>query len=51
MNKIMAYSDTGKPGEADPIETHVYLQTSESDGTAREMFDISEKTVLTGTYN
>lgn len=35
---------TGKPGEADPIETHVYLQTSESDDTAREMLDISEKT-------
>lgn len=35
---------TGKPGEADPIETHVYLQTSESDETAQEMLDISERT-------
>ena len=35
---------TGKPGAADPIETHVYLQTSESDETAQEMLDISERT-------
>ncbi len=35
---------TGKPGDADPIETHVYLQTSESDETAQEMLDISEQT-------
>lgn len=35
---------TGKPGDADPIETHVYLQTSESDDTAQEMLDISERT-------
>ena len=35
---------TGKPGESDPIETHVYLETSESDETAKEMLDISEQT-------
>jgi uncharacterized OsmC-like protein len=39
-----ASGNTGKPGEADPIETHVYLQTTESDDTAREMLDISEQT-------
>ena len=39
-----ASGGTGKAGEADPIETHVYLQTSESDETAREMLDISEQT-------
>jgi len=39
-----ASGGTGKPGTADPIETHVYLQTSESDETAREMLDISEQT-------
>jgi len=39
-----ASGGTGKPGEADPIETHVYLQTSESDETAQEMLDISEQT-------
>jgi organic hydroperoxide reductase OsmC/OhrA len=39
-----ASGDTGKPGEADPIETHVYLQTSEPDETAQEMLDISEQT-------
>ncbi|MFK8078259.1 MAG: OsmC family protein [Granulosicoccus sp.] len=39
-----ASGNTGKPGEADPLETHVYLETSEPDETAREMLDISEKT-------
>lgn len=39
-----ASGNTGKPGEADPIETHVYLQTSESDDIAQEMLDISEQT-------
>lgn len=39
-----ASGGTGKPGEADPLETHVYLQTTESDETAQEMLDISEKT-------
>ncbi len=39
-----ASGGTGKAGEADPIETHVYLQTSESDTTAQEMLDISERT-------
>lgn len=35
---------TGKAGEADPIETHVYLETGESDEMAQEMLDISEQT-------
>jgi len=39
-----ASGGTGKAGRADPIETHVYLQTSESDETAQEMLDISEQT-------
>jgi len=39
-----ASGGTGTVGEADPIETHVYLETSESDETAREMLDISEQT-------
>ena len=39
-----ASGGTGKAGNADPIETHVYLETSESDATAQEMLDISEKT-------
>lgn len=39
-----ASGGTGKAGEADPIETHVYLETSESDETAQEMLDISERT-------
>ncbi|MEM6824576.1 MAG: OsmC family protein [Pseudomonadota bacterium] len=39
-----ASGGTGKAGEADPIETHVYLETSESDQTAQEMLDISEQT-------
>ena len=39
-----ASGGTGKAGEADPIETHVYLETSEPDETAQEMLDISEQT-------
>lgn len=39
-----ASGGTGKAGEADPIETHVYLETAESDETAQEMLDISEQT-------
>ncbi|MDO6725224.1 OsmC family protein [Celeribacter halophilus] len=39
-----ASGGTGKPGEADPIETHVYLQTGESKEVAQEMLDISEQT-------
>ncbi len=39
-----ASGKTSKPGEADPIETHVFLETSESDETAQEMLDISEQT-------
>mgnify|MGYP002701317763 FL=1 len=39
-----ASGGTGKAGNADPIETHVYLATSESDATAQEMLDLSEKT-------
>lgn len=35
---------TGKAGEADPVETHVYLETSESDEIAQEMLDVSEQT-------
>ena len=39
-----ASGGTGKPGEADPIETHVYLETTESNQVAQEMLDISEQT-------
>ena len=39
-----ASGGTGKAGEADPVETHVYLETGESDAIAQEMLDISEKT-------
>jgi len=39
-----ASGGTGKAGEADPIETHVFLKTTESDETAQEMLDISEQT-------
>ena len=39
-----ASGGTGEAGEAGPIETHVYLETSESDKTAQEMLDISERT-------
>ncbi|MBT3988938.1 MAG: OsmC family protein [Rhodospirillaceae bacterium] len=39
-----ASSGTGEAGKADPLETHVYLKTSETDDVAREMLDISEQT-------
>ncbi|MEM7464549.1 MAG: OsmC family protein [Pseudomonadota bacterium] len=39
-----ASGGTGKAGDTDPIETHVYLETSESDEIAQEMLDISEQT-------
>lgn len=39
-----ASGETGKAGAADPIETHVYLETSEPDETAQEMLDMSEQT-------
>ncbi|OED35990.1 hypothetical protein AB833_28910 [Chromatiales bacterium (ex Bugula neritina AB1)] len=39
-----ASGGTGKPGAADPIETHVFLETGEDDETAQEMLDISEQT-------
>lgn len=39
-----ASGGTGKAGEADPVETHVHLQTAESDDVARDMLDVSEKT-------
>ncbi|WP_282027027.1 OsmC family protein [Limimaricola cinnabarinus] len=39
-----ASGGTGKAGEADPIETHVYLETGESEAVAQEMLDISEQT-------
>jgi organic hydroperoxide reductase OsmC/OhrA len=39
-----ASGGTGKAGEADPLETHVYLETGEDDATAQEMLDISEQT-------
>ncbi len=39
-----ASDGTGQAGNAEPVETHVYLETGESDETAREMLDISEQT-------
>ena len=39
-----ASGNTGQAGTSDPVETHVYLETGESDETAQEMLDISEQT-------
>jgi organic hydroperoxide reductase OsmC/OhrA len=36
--------DGGMAGDTDPIETHVYLQTSETPQVAAEMLDIAEQT-------
>lgn len=35
---------TGIPGEADPLETHVYLKSTETDKDAQYMLDMSEQT-------
>ncbi len=39
-----ASGGTGEAGKADPLETHVYLETNEPDDVAREMLDMSEQT-------
>lgn len=39
-----ASGGTGRAGEADPVETHVYLTTEESDEVAQQMLDLSEQT-------
>ncbi|XPF93281.1 OsmC family protein [Colwellia sp. RE-S-Sl-9] len=39
-----ASGGTGKLGQADPLETHVYLESSESDEFAQNILDVSEKT-------
>ncbi len=39
-----ATGGTGKPGETDPVETHVYLRTGEDDDFARTALDMSEQT-------
>ena len=39
-----ASGGTSKAEQADPVETHVYLETSESDETAQEILDFSEQT-------
>ena len=39
-----ASGGTGKPGETDPVETHVYLKTGEDDDFARTGLDMAEQT-------
>lgn len=39
-----ASGGTGQAGRADPVETHVFLETAESDEVAREMLGVSERT-------
>ena len=39
-----ASGGTGKAGEADPLETHCYLQSDEDDDHARYMLDMAEQT-------
>ena len=39
-----ASGETGRAGTADPVETHVHLETAESDDIARDMLDVSERT-------
>lgn len=39
-----ASGGTGRAGTADPVETHVYLDTGEDDDFARTLLDMSEQT-------
>ena len=39
-----ASGGTGKPGEADPVETHVHLESGEDDAFAQKALDMSEQT-------
>ena len=39
-----ASGGTGKPGTADPVETHVYLKTGEGDDYGRDVLDQGEQT-------
>ncbi len=39
-----ASGGTGKPGESDPVETHLYLGSGEDDDFARAALDMSEQT-------
>lgn len=39
-----ASGGTGRPGDADPVETHVYLTSAEDDEFARKALDMSEQT-------
>ena len=36
--------DPGRPGVTDPVETHVYLDSSEAEDVARTVLDMSEQT-------
>lgn len=38
-----ASGGTGKAGQADPLETHVYLESGEDDNFAKDILDVSEK--------
>ena len=39
-----ASGGTGEPGDADAVETDVYLETGEDDAFARTLLDMSEQT-------
>lgn len=39
-----ASGGTGRPGDADPVETHLYIDSPESDDFARAALDMSEQT-------
>jgi organic hydroperoxide reductase OsmC/OhrA len=39
-----ATGNTGKPGTADPLETHVFIETDEGADYARQLLDMSEQT-------
>ena len=46
----VASDGTGTAGSADRVETHTYLETSESDDIVREMLDFPEQTCFSHAF-
>ncbi|MBT6032618.1 MAG: OsmC family peroxiredoxin, partial [Kordiimonadaceae bacterium] len=44
FSKGGASGGTGKPGTADPVETHVYIDSEQDDDFARTVVDMGEQT-------
>ncbi len=45
-----ASGGTGEAGQADPLETHVFLETAEDDAFAQMLLDVAERTCFLHTF-